>query len=178
MMMKLDMHCLTGLKIVSLRGVTGTVNGEHGPTVGCSGRTSSRAIRNTDSSSSTMSTVSGPVYPPAGSRPLSQASTLARSPPSTASPTADRAPLGLDAAARSISSSSSTLTLRPGTNSAVQAAPTSGLRTPSNRKTVYDRNLNRSRNAELSKSSFAYLFSEMVVYAQRRVTGIQDLEKR
>ncbi|EEH40489.2 BET3 family protein [Paracoccidioides lutzii Pb01] len=56
--------------------------------------------------------------------------------------------------------------------------PSTGLRVPSNKKTIYDRNLNRSRNAELSKASFAYLFSEMVVYAQRRVTGIQDLERR
>lgn len=56
-------------------------------------------------------------------------------------------------------------------------APT-GLRTPSNRKTIYDRNLNRTRTAELSRASFAYLFSEMVSYAQKRVTGIQDLEKR
>lgn len=54
----------------------------------------------------------------------------------------------------------------------------SGLRVPSNRKTIYDRHLNRSRNAELSRASFAYLFGEMVSYAQRRVTGIQDLEKR
>ncbi|KAI5295779.1 TRAPP subunit trs31 [Ascosphaera atra] len=54
----------------------------------------------------------------------------------------------------------------------------SGLRLPSNRKTIYDRNLNRSRNAELSKASFAFLFSEMIIYAQRRVTGIQDLERR
>ncbi|MCJ1461930.1 TRAPP subunit trs31 [Pseudocyphellaria aurata] len=53
-----------------------------------------------------------------------------------------------------------------------------GLRTPSNRKTIYDRNLNRTRTAELSRASFAYLFGEMVIYAQRRVTGIQDLEKR
>lgn len=53
-----------------------------------------------------------------------------------------------------------------------------GLRTPSNRKTIYDRNLNRTRTAELSRASFAYLFSEMVTYAQRRVTGIQDLERR
>ena len=53
-----------------------------------------------------------------------------------------------------------------------------GLRTPSNRKTIYDRNLNRTRAAELSRASFAYLFAEMVTYAQRRVTGIQDLEKR
>lgn len=59
-------------------------------------------------------------------------------------------------------------------------APTqsSGLRVPSNRKTIYDRHLNRSRNAELSRASFAFLFGEMVSYAQRRVTGIQDLEKR
>ena len=54
----------------------------------------------------------------------------------------------------------------------------SGLRYPSNGKTIYHRPLNRTRTAELSQASFAYLFSEMVVYAQRRVTGIQDLERR
>ncbi|EEQ32260.1 Trafficking protein particle complex subunit 31 [Microsporum canis] len=59
-----------------------------------------------------------------------------------------------------------------------QSQPSTGLRVPSNRKTIYDRNLNRTRNAELSKASFGYLFSEMVIYAQRRVTGIQDLERR
>ena len=53
-----------------------------------------------------------------------------------------------------------------------------GLRTPSNRKTIYDRNLNRTRTAELSRASFAYLFGEMVGYAQKKVTGIQDLERR
>lgn len=53
-----------------------------------------------------------------------------------------------------------------------------GLRYPSNRRTIYDRHLNRSRTAELSKASFAYLFNEMITYAQRRVTGITDLEKR
>lgn len=53
-----------------------------------------------------------------------------------------------------------------------------GLRVPSNRKTIYDRHLNRTRSAELSRASFAFLFAEMVTYAQRRVTGIQDLEKR
>ena len=54
----------------------------------------------------------------------------------------------------------------------------SSLRVPTNRKTIYDRNLNRSRNAELGRASFAYLFMEMVTYAQKRVTGIQDLERR
>ncbi|KAK0727872.1 NO signaling/Golgi transport ligand-binding domain-containing protein [Lasiosphaeria miniovina] len=53
-----------------------------------------------------------------------------------------------------------------------------GLRYPTNGKTIYHRPLNRSKTAELSQSSFAYLFSEMVTYAQRRVTGIQELEKR
>ncbi|KAJ5872140.1 uncharacterized protein N7529_004493 [Penicillium soppii] len=69
---------------------------------------------------------------------------------------------------------------RPQTQQAQQnTLPQSpGLRVPSNRKTIYDRHLNRSRNAELSRASFAFLFGEMVTYAQRRVTGIQDLEKR
>ncbi|EFX04766.1 bet3 family protein [Grosmannia clavigera kw1407] len=53
-----------------------------------------------------------------------------------------------------------------------------GLRYPTSGKTIYHRPLNRTRTAELSQSSFAYLFSEMVSYAQHRVTGIQDLEKR
>ncbi|KAL9635695.1 MAG: hypothetical protein Q9204_002534 [Flavoplaca sp. TL-2023a] len=60
---------------------------------------------------------------------------------------------------------------------AAQRAPQQ-LRTPSNRKTIYDRNLNRTRTAELSRASFAYLFGEMVSYAQKRVTGIQDLERK
>ena len=56
------------------------------------------------------------------------------------------------------------------------AVPT--LRYPSNKKTIYDRNLNRSRTAELSRAAFAYLFIEMIGYAQKRVKGITDLEKR
>lgn len=73
--------------------------------------------------------------------------------------------------------STSSVTLAGGTST-----PTSNsgatLRYPSTRKTIYDRNLNRSRNAELSRSSFAYLFMEMVSYAHRRVKGIADFEKR
>jgi hypothetical protein len=64
------------------------------------------------------------------------------------------------------------------TTTSISSISGGGLRYPTNRKTIYDRNLNRSRNAELSRASFAYLFGEMVGYAQRRVTGIQDLEKR
>ncbi|EKG16400.1 Transport protein particle (TRAPP) component [Macrophomina phaseolina MS6] len=59
-----------------------------------------------------------------------------------------------------------------------QRSISSGLRYPSNRKTIYDRNLGRSKNAELSRAAFAYLFVEMITYAQRKVTGVADLEKR
>ncbi|PHH68568.1 hypothetical protein CDD82_472 [Ophiocordyceps australis] len=53
-----------------------------------------------------------------------------------------------------------------------------GLRVPSSGKTIYHRPLNRTKTAELSHASFAYLFGEMVTYAQRRVKGIQELEQR
>lgn len=59
-----------------------------------------------------------------------------------------------------------------------QRGSTPGLRYPSNGKTIYHRSLNRSQKQELGQASFAYLFGEMVSYAQKRVTGIQDLEKR
>lgn len=62
--------------------------------------------------------------------------------------------------------------------SSSSASRETGLRYPTNGKTIYHRPLNRSKTAELSQASFAYLFSEMVSYAQKRVTGIQDLEKR
>lgn len=65
-----------------------------------------------------------------------------------------------------------------GPGKAVSSKEQTGLRYPSNGKTIYHRPLNRTKTAELSQSSFAYLFSEMVTYAQRRVTGIQELEKR
>lgn len=53
-----------------------------------------------------------------------------------------------------------------------------GLRVPTNRKTIYDRNLNRSRNAELSRASFAFLFMEMVTYAQKKIKSVSDFEKK
>ena len=53
-----------------------------------------------------------------------------------------------------------------------------GLRVPSSGKTIYHRPLNRSKTSEISQASFAYLFGEMVTYAQRRVKGIQELEER
>src|SRR5947209_12996333 len=61
--------------------------------------------------------------------------------------------------------------------SQTQGSSSSGLRLPSNKKTIYDRNLNRTRNVELGRASFAFVFMEMVSYAQNRVKGIQELEK-
>jgi len=54
----------------------------------------------------------------------------------------------------------------------------SNLRFASSRKTIYDRHLNRTQRTELSKASFAFLFAEMIQYAQKQVSGIQDLEKK
>jgi len=105
-----------------------------------------------------MSTAALPAAPP---KPTS--GTLSTAPSMPSAPV-DGAP---------ITASSSALTIRTQPQS-----QTTGLRTPSNRKTIYDRNLNRTRGAELSRAGFAYLFAEMVMYAQRRVTGIQDLERR
>ncbi|KAJ3046713.1 TRAPP subunit trs31 [Rhizophlyctis rosea] len=51
--------------------------------------------------------------------------------------------------------------------------------TPSARKAnILDRNLNKTKNTEVSLSAFSFLFSEMFQYAQKRANGIQDLEKR
>ncbi|KAH6917137.1 transporter particle subunit trs31 [Coprinopsis sp. MPI-PUGE-AT-0042] len=43
---------------------------------------------------------------------------------------------------------------------------------------IYDRPLNKSRGVEVSASAFAFLFSEIVQYTQKRVNGINDLERR
>lgn len=43
---------------------------------------------------------------------------------------------------------------------------------------IYDRNLNKTRLNETSMSGFAFLFSEMLQYAQKQVSGISDLERR
>ena len=46
------------------------------------------------------------------------------------------------------------------------------------RPNIYDRNLNKTRTTEVSASAFAFLFSEVVQYTQKRVSGINDLERR
>ncbi|KAF9478714.1 transporter particle subunit trs31 [Pholiota conissans] len=47
-----------------------------------------------------------------------------------------------------------------------------------NRPNIYDRPLNKTRSAEVSASAFAFLFSEVVQYTQKRVSGINDLERQ
>ena len=46
------------------------------------------------------------------------------------------------------------------------------------RNTIYDRPLNKTRTSEVSTSAFAFLFSEIIQYTQKRVSGIEDLERR
>jgi len=41
-----------------------------------------------------------------------------------------------------------------------------------------DRNLNKTKGLEVSLSAYTFLFSEMLQYAQKRVSGIQDLERK
>ncbi|KAH7104181.1 TRAPP I complex [Auriculariales sp. MPI-PUGE-AT-0066] len=46
------------------------------------------------------------------------------------------------------------------------------------RPNIYDRNLNKTRQSEVALSAYAFLFSEMIQYTLKRVTGVPDLEKR
>ncbi|KAJ3195772.1 TRAPP subunit trs31 [Irineochytrium annulatum] len=43
---------------------------------------------------------------------------------------------------------------------------------------LLDRNLNKTRSSEIGLGAFAFLFSEMLQYAQKRVGGVADLEKK
>lgn len=54
----------------------------------------------------------------------------------------------------------------------------SSLRYPSNRKTIYDRNLNRSKTTEISLASFAYLFNTLITYHHSRSPSVSELENR
>jgi hypothetical protein len=57
-------------------------------------------------------------------------------------------------------------------------ATAAGTPKPSSRPNIYDRPLNKTRTAEVSASAFPFLFSEIVQYMQKRVSGIDDLERR
>ncbi|KAL1930802.1 hypothetical protein VTP01DRAFT_10964 [Rhizomucor pusillus] len=45
-------------------------------------------------------------------------------------------------------------------------------------KSILERNLNKTKGHEVSLSAQTFLFSEMLQYAQKRVSGIQDLERK
>ncbi|KAI9445521.1 TRAPP complex subunit trs31 [Lactarius indigo] len=86
----------------------------------------------------------------------------------------------------SSSSLSSAELLSPTNTSArfsLPSAPSVTTATTGNQKTlsrpnIYDRPLNKTRTAEVSAPAFAFLFSEVVQYMQKRVSGINDLERR
>ncbi len=46
------------------------------------------------------------------------------------------------------------------------------------RPNIYDKNLNKPRVTDVSGAAFSFLFSEVVQYTQKRVSGINDLERR
>lgn len=46
------------------------------------------------------------------------------------------------------------------------------------RPNIYERNIHRPKQAEVSSPAFAFLFSAIVQYTQHRVAGINDLERR
>ena len=62
--------------------------------------------------------------------------------------------------------------------SAPAIATAAGTPKPLSRPNIYDRPLNKTRTAEVSASAHAFLFSEIVQYMQKRVSGINDLERR
>lgn len=79
----------------------------------------------------------------------------------------------------SSSSQSSADHLSPTTTSTRFSLPSvPSNKPPLNRPNIYDRNLNKTRAAEVSSAAFAFLFSEIIQYTQKRVSGINDLERQ
>ncbi|KAF8680355.1 TRAPP complex subunit trs31 [Rhizoctonia solani] len=64
------------------------------------------------------------------------------------------------------------------TSSRFSVAPAAGQQRIGAGANIYDRSLNKARLSEVSASAFAFLFSEIVQYTQKRVSGIGDLERR
>jgi len=55
---------------------------------------------------------------------------------------------------------------------------TPGLRYPTSDKTIYDRNLNRTKTTEISLASFAYLFNTLITYHHARSASVSEIETR
>lgn len=54
----------------------------------------------------------------------------------------------------------------------------SRLRYPSNRKSIYDRNLSRTQTTPTSLPAFAYLFHALITYHHSRSGSVSDIETR
>jgi len=78
----------------------------------------------------------------------------------------------------SVLSNSSVDHLSSSTRYSLPSASTALVSPRPPRPNIYDRNLNKTRIADVSASSFSFLFSEIVQYTQKRVSGINDLERR
>ncbi|KZT00407.1 TRAPP complex subunit trs31 [Laetiporus sulphureus 93-53] len=74
-----------------------------------------------------------------------------------------------------LSPTSSTRFSLPSAPSLNTAAGTPKPTTP--RASIYDHPLNKSRQAQVSASAFAFLFSKVIQYTQKCVSGINDLEQ-
>ena len=55
---------------------------------------------------------------------------------------------------------------------------TSILRYPSSRKSIYDRNLNRTKTAEVGLSAFAHLFNTIITYHHSKSDSVSEIESR
>ncbi|KAF9180587.1 TRAPP subunit trs31 [Haplosporangium sp. Z 767] len=58
------------------------------------------------------------------------------------------------------------------------SSSTSSIYGKRNTTNILERHLNKTRGTEVSVNAFAFLFSEMLQYTQKRVHGIQDLERK
>lgn len=88
-------------------------------------------------------------------------------------------PSSANASRFSLSSASGGTIIRP--MSIQTTTSLGGLAAASSMKTkaaIFDRNLNRTKNNQVSLSAYAFLFSEVIQYTQKRVNGIGDLERR
>ncbi|KAL7004956.1 Trafficking protein particle complex subunit 31 [Cystobasidiomycetes sp. EMM_F5] len=110
-----------------------------------------------------------------GSNPnLAASAGISRYSTSSPSPSATNAPSNLSNAAAASSSSSafSSLSKRMSTVSGSSAITS---QQPVN---IVDRNLGKTRGAEVAYGAWAFLFSEIVTYTQKRINSISDFEAR
>lgn len=55
---------------------------------------------------------------------------------------------------------------------------TSTLRYPASRKSIYDRNLNRTKTTEISLASFSYIFNSLITYHHAKSGSVSEIESR